>query len=85
MFNIRAYIEHKCGLTKLKSPCKPELPKENKELIEAEERLLNAFQLIKNGKKIAQLKYSEFKKLMDKKHDYNGELSKTPDNFRDQT
>lgn len=35
-------------------------------------RLLNAFQLVKNGKKIGHLKFDEFSESMDKKYDYNG-------------
>jgi len=35
-------------------------------------RLLNAFQLVKNGKKIGHLKYHEFSKKMDSPYDHNG-------------
>lgn len=53
----------------LKRPCYA------KELDIAEERLLNAFQLVKNGKQISYLKFEGFKKLMDKKHDHEGNLA----------
>lgn len=36
-------------------------------------RLMNAFQLVKNGKQIGYLKFDEFAKLMDQPHDHNGE------------
>ena len=37
-------------------------------------RLLNAFQLIKNGKQTGYLKFDEFVKSMDNQRDYNGKL-----------
>ena len=39
-----------------------------------DERLLNAFQLVKNGKKISHLKFEEFKKLMENKYDHKGNM-----------
>lgn len=44
------------------------------DLEKAEERLLNAFQLIKNGKQISYLKFEEFKKMLDKERDHNGNI-----------
>ena len=38
----------------------------------AEARLLNAFQLVKNGKQYSGLKFNEFKNLLDNKFDHNG-------------
>jgi hypothetical protein len=35
-------------------------------------RLLNAFQLIKNGIKISHMKFDEFEKAMDNEYDCNG-------------
>ncbi len=42
-----------------------------------DERLLNAFQLVKNGKKITHLKFEDFKKLMKKRHDFHGNKETT--------
>lgn len=39
-------------------------------------RLLNAFQLVKNGKKIGYLKFDQFCERMDIKHDFNGNEEK---------
>ena len=39
---------------------------------ECDAKLLNAFQLVKNGIQIGTLKFPEFKKLMEIKHDHNG-------------
>lgn len=45
------------------------------DLLAAEEyRLLNAFQLIKNGVSKGGLKFDDFKLLMDKDHDHNGNM-----------
>jgi len=44
---------------------------------DADNRLLNAFQLVKNGIKISTLKFPEFKKLMETKHDHNGKPIKS--------
>ena len=44
-------------------------------LAEAESRLLNAFQLVKNGKQIGYLKFEEFLTLLDKKHDHEGNIA----------
>ena len=43
-------------------------------LAEAENRLLNAFQLVKNGKHIGYLKFDEFLLMLDKKHDCEGNI-----------
>ena len=45
------------------------------EIGQAETRLLNAFNLIKNGKQITHLKFDEFKKLMDKTVNHRGEFN----------
>jgi len=37
-------------------------------------RLINAFQLIKNGKQLGHLKFDEFCTRMDLEHDHNGEI-----------
>ena len=39
-----------------------------------EQRLLNAFQLIKNGVIRSSLNFDDFKILMDKNHDHNGNM-----------
>ena len=45
------------------------------DLLAAEEyRLSNAFQLIKNGVSKGGLKFDDFKLLMDKDHDHNGNM-----------
>ena len=45
------------------------------DLLAAEEcRLLNAFQLIKNGVRVGGLKFDDFKLLMDKDHGHNGNM-----------
>ena len=45
------------------------------EVMDAQEnRLLNAFQLVKNGINKGYLKFYDFKLLMDKKHDHKGNL-----------
>jgi len=41
-------------------------------LEKADNRLLNAFQLVKNGVKIGNLKFSEFKVMLGKERDSNG-------------
>jgi len=41
---------------------------------EAEDMLLNAFQIVKNGKQIGYLKFDEFKTLMRKKHNSKGNV-----------
>jgi len=41
-----------------------------------EERLLNAFQLVKNGVKMSGLMFSEFKRVMEFKRGHDGKLVK---------
>lgn len=43
---------------------------------EQEAMLLNAFQLVKNGKSYGHLKFSDFKELVSKKHDHEGNMIK---------
>lgn len=54
------------------------LEEENRQLLLelrlADYRLLNAFQLVKNGKQIGFLKFYDFKKLMDEYHDNEGNI-----------
>ena len=44
------------------------------ELEKAEKRLVNAFRLVKNGKRMRGYKFHEFKLLMDKPYDQEGNL-----------
>ncbi len=41
-----------------------------------DEMILNAFQLVKNGKSFEYLKFNEFKQLIKNKHDHNGNIVK---------
>ena len=41
---------------------------------ELEAMLLNAFQLIKNGKCVTWLKFDQFKELVKRPHDHNGKV-----------
>ena len=47
------------------------ISKLNREVEEGEDRLVNAFQLIKNGKQIKGLKFQEFKRLMNNTYNHN--------------
>jgi len=47
---------------------------EDKNNVTDRDRLLNAFQLLKNGKQISHLKFEEFVKLTSKPHDHEGNL-----------
>ena len=58
------------------SPDKEIIKELETKLKESQKRLLNAFQLVKNGKTIGHLKFDEFERLMDKKHDHNGDIGK---------
>ena len=52
--------------------------KKEDELKKYEARLLNAFQLVKNGKQKGFLKFEEFCQLMDTKYNDKGEVDENP-------
>jgi len=44
-----------------------------------EDKLLNAFQLVKNGKSYPHIKYDEFEKLLERDIDHNGVIKPQTD------